>query len=290
MSLRSIVRELKEMRDGIGNTSRRGVASRHSQRRTKSHIVPDITLTSLEPIQQGQWANIPSELLLDIIRRVEETETSWPARAVVVSCASVCKSWRAVTQEIVQTPEECGRLTFPISLKQVINSSPLFWRNRFLLLFHFGFSVSYVLYFLFMNSRVLVILRYSASSGGTEKLLRIYCTMDWCHVSLLHSWSFVHSFFSKGVILHLNFESLENLEFTNLDLERLFYCTKYVGFFIYKSNHHTSQLRHHLENFLKLITWCSNACVTWFRTLALLGFEHVHYLVSNTCTCVRYSK
>lgn len=118
MSLRSIVRELKEMRDGIGNTSRRGVASRHSQRRTKSHIVPDITLTSLEPIQQGQWANIPSELLLDIIRRVEETETSWPARAVVVSCASVCKSWRAVTQEIVQTPEECGRLTFPISLKQ----------------------------------------------------------------------------------------------------------------------------------------------------------------------------
>ncbi|CAJ2646415.1 tubby-like F-box protein 5-like [Trifolium pratense] len=118
MSLRSIVRELKEMRDGIGNTSRRGAGSRVSQRRTKSHIVPDMTLTSLEPIQQGQWANIPSELLLDIIRRVEETETSWPARAVVVSCASVCKSWRAVTKEIVQTPEQCGRLTFPISLKQ----------------------------------------------------------------------------------------------------------------------------------------------------------------------------
>ena len=118
MSLRSIVRELKEMRDGIGSTSKRGAGSRHFQRRTKSHIVPDIILTSLEPIQQGQWANIPSELLLDIIQRVEETETSWPARAVVVSCASVCKSWRAVTKEIVQTPEQCGRLTFPISLKQ----------------------------------------------------------------------------------------------------------------------------------------------------------------------------
>ena len=118
MSLRNIVRELKEMRDGIGNTSRRGARSRLSQRRTKSHIVPDITLTSLEPIQQGQWANIPPELLLDIIRRVEESEISWPARAVVVSCASVCKSWRAVTKEIVQTPEQCGRLTFPISLKQ----------------------------------------------------------------------------------------------------------------------------------------------------------------------------
>ncbi|XP_073220201.1 tubby-like F-box protein 2 [Cicer arietinum] len=118
MSLRSIVRELKEMRDGIGNTSRRRVGNRNSQRRTKSHIVPDITLTTLEPVQQGQWANIPPELLLDIIRRVEETETSWPARAAVVSCASVCKSWRAVTKEIVQTPEQCGRLTFPISLKQ----------------------------------------------------------------------------------------------------------------------------------------------------------------------------
>ncbi|KAL1354833.1 hypothetical protein AAHE18_05G071100 [Arachis hypogaea] len=49
---------------------------------------------------------------------VEESETSWPARTVVVSCASVCKSWRAVTKEIVNTPEQCGRLTFPISLKQ----------------------------------------------------------------------------------------------------------------------------------------------------------------------------
>lgn len=71
-----------------------------------------------ELIQQGQWANLPPELLLDIIRRVEESETSWPARAVVVFCAAVCKSWRDITKEIVKTPEECGRLTFPISLKQ----------------------------------------------------------------------------------------------------------------------------------------------------------------------------
>jgi len=57
--------------------------------------------------------NIQSELLLDIIRRVEETETSW------ASCAPVCKSWRAVTQEIVQIPEESRRLTFPISLNRL---------------------------------------------------------------------------------------------------------------------------------------------------------------------------
>ncbi|XP_061342293.1 tubby-like F-box protein 5 [Gastrolobium bilobum] len=118
MSLKSIVRELKEMRDGIGSISKRGAGSRHWHSRTKSHIVPDVIMTPLEPIQQGQWADLPSELLLDIIRRVEESETSWPARAVVVYCASVCKSWRDMTKEIVKTPEQCGRLTFPISLKQ----------------------------------------------------------------------------------------------------------------------------------------------------------------------------
>ncbi|KAL3591999.1 hypothetical protein D5086_010639 [Populus alba] len=50
--------------------------------------------------------------------RVEESESSWPARVVVVHCASVCRSWREITKEIVKTPEQCGRLTFPISLKQ----------------------------------------------------------------------------------------------------------------------------------------------------------------------------
>ncbi|XP_015964164.1 tubby-like F-box protein 5 [Arachis duranensis] len=118
MSFKSIVRELKEMRDGIGSLSRRSAESKHWHSRVKSHVVPDVTLNPLEPVQQGQWAHLPPELLLDIIRRVEESETSWPARTVVVSCASVCKSWRAVTKEIVNTPEQCGRLTFPISLKQ----------------------------------------------------------------------------------------------------------------------------------------------------------------------------
>lgn len=120
--MRSIVRELKEMRDGIGSTSKRGAESKHRLSRTKSHVAPDVLATPFEPIQQGQWANLPSELLLDIIQRVEESETSWPARAVVVFCASVCKSWRSITREIVKTPEQCGRITFPISLKQVINS------------------------------------------------------------------------------------------------------------------------------------------------------------------------
>uniref|UniRef100_M1B998 Phosphoric diester hydrolase n=1 Tax=Solanum tuberosum TaxID=4113 RepID=M1B998_SOLTU len=116
MSFKSIVRELREMRDGIGNISRRRVEGRHWRNRTRSHIAPDVA--PFEPSEQGQWANLPPELLFDIISRVEESETTWPARNVVIFCASVCKSWREVTKEIVRTPEECGRLTFPISLKQ----------------------------------------------------------------------------------------------------------------------------------------------------------------------------
>lgn len=130
MSLKSFVRELREMKDGIGSISKRGEeGSRHWRNRTMSHIAPDQEPSPLELIQQGRWANLPPELLLDIIRRVEESETSWPARAVVVFCASVCRSWRTITKEIIRTPEQCGRLTFPISLKQVswfYPSPPLF--------------------------------------------------------------------------------------------------------------------------------------------------------------------
>ncbi|XP_050371966.1 tubby-like F-box protein 5 [Argentina anserina] len=119
MSLKHIVRELREMRDGIGSMSRRVGERKLRHSRTMSHISPDLASTpTTHVIQQGQWANMPPELLLDIIERVEESEASWPARKSVVFCASVCKSWRDVTREIVKTPEECGRLTFPISLKQ----------------------------------------------------------------------------------------------------------------------------------------------------------------------------
>ncbi|CAK7339587.1 unnamed protein product [Dovyalis caffra] len=118
MSFKSIMRELKEMKDGIGSISGRGVEGKHWRGRARSHIAPDETPAETDQIEQSQWANLPPELLLDIIRRVEESETSWPARAVVVHCASVCRSWREITKEIVKTPEQCGRLTFPISLKQ----------------------------------------------------------------------------------------------------------------------------------------------------------------------------
>ena len=120
MSLKSIMRELKEMKDGIGNISKRGGESKLWRSRTRSHVAPDQAPPESEFTEQSPWANLPPELLLDIIQRVEESETAWPARAVVVFCAAVCRSWREITKEIVKTPEQCGRLTFPISLKQVI--------------------------------------------------------------------------------------------------------------------------------------------------------------------------
>ncbi|KAL6493096.1 hypothetical protein OROGR_032855 [Orobanche gracilis] len=74
--------------------------------------------SSYPMVQQSMWASFPSELLLDIIGRVEADENTWPARRAVVSCAAVCKSWREITREVIKTPEECGLLTFPMSLKQ----------------------------------------------------------------------------------------------------------------------------------------------------------------------------
>ncbi|MBA0714564.1 hypothetical protein Golax_013528 [Gossypium laxum] len=118
MSLKSIMRELKEMKEGIGSISKRGGESKVWRSRTRSHVAPDRAPTESESVEQSPWANLPPELLLDIIQRVEESETAWPARAIVVFCAAVCRSWREITKEIVQTPEQCGRLTFPISLKQ----------------------------------------------------------------------------------------------------------------------------------------------------------------------------
>ncbi|KAJ8476066.1 hypothetical protein OPV22_019793 [Ensete ventricosum] len=127
MSLKSLVRELKEMRDGMGSTPRRGrggvaggatategmmYGHSHGDARHQWPRRPE------PEQQQGRWANLPPELLLDVIRRVEESEVWWPARRHVLACAAVCRSWRDITKEVVKPPEQCGRITFPISLKQ----------------------------------------------------------------------------------------------------------------------------------------------------------------------------
>ncbi|CAI9116765.1 OLC1v1018001C1 [Oldenlandia corymbosa var. corymbosa] len=122
MSIKSMLRELSGITCGMDNSLRKQGERKSGIGRGRSHIAPESPLPSVssEPkfTQQSQWSNLPSELLLDIIRRVESSETSWPARRDVVACAAVCRSWREVTKEVVRTPEQCGLITFPISLKQ----------------------------------------------------------------------------------------------------------------------------------------------------------------------------
>ncbi|XP_021982122.1 tubby-like F-box protein 1 [Helianthus annuus] len=60
----------------------------------------------------------PSELLTDVIKRLEASESTLPARKNVVACAAVCRSWREMCKEIVDSTESLGKITFPIALKQ----------------------------------------------------------------------------------------------------------------------------------------------------------------------------
>ncbi|MCL7044483.1 hypothetical protein MKW94_018327, partial [Papaver nudicaule] len=116
MSFRSIVRDV---RDSFGSLSRRSFDLRLPGLHTgKSHSAVHELHDQPPVIQHSCWASLPPELLRDVIKRLEESETTWPSRKHVVACAAVCKSWRAMCKEIVKCPELCGKLTFPVSLKQ----------------------------------------------------------------------------------------------------------------------------------------------------------------------------
>ncbi|KAF8026456.1 hypothetical protein BT93_F3053 [Corymbia citriodora subsp. variegata] len=116
MSFRSIVRDV---RDGFGSLSRRSFDVRllgHNRGKSQGsvHELHDQPLV----VQSSRWASLPPELLHDVIRRLEASESNWPARKHVVSCAAVCRSWREMCKEIVKSPEISGKITFPVSLKQ----------------------------------------------------------------------------------------------------------------------------------------------------------------------------
>lgn len=120
MSFRSIARDL---RDSFGSLSRRSFDVRlPGHQRGKSHgAVHELQEPPLV-IQSSCWAGLPPELLRDVIKRLEASESTWPARKHVVACSAVCRSWREMCKEIVQSPEYSGKLTFPVSLKQVMHS------------------------------------------------------------------------------------------------------------------------------------------------------------------------
>ncbi|CAN0855936.1 Tubby-like F-box protein 6 [Linum grandiflorum] len=69
-------------------------------------------------MESSCWANMPEELLREVLLRIEASETTWPPRKSVVACAGVCRSWRLITKDIVRVTELSAKLTFPISLKQ----------------------------------------------------------------------------------------------------------------------------------------------------------------------------
>lgn len=110
MSFKSII---QDMRGEFGSISRKGFGSR-----SRSQRVVEDRSTAVDALKQSCWANMPPELLRDVLMRIEESECTWPPRKNVVSCAGVCRNWREIMKEIVKNPEVSGKLTFPISLKQ----------------------------------------------------------------------------------------------------------------------------------------------------------------------------
>ncbi|KAK4802033.1 hypothetical protein SAY86_000236 [Trapa natans] len=116
MSFRSI---LRDVRDGFGSLSRRSYDARWlGHQGGKSHGSVHELHGPSHVIQTSRWASLPPELLHDVVKRLEASESTWPARKHVVACASVCRSWREMCKEIVKDPEISGKITFPVSLKQ----------------------------------------------------------------------------------------------------------------------------------------------------------------------------
>lgn len=116
MSFRSIIHD---MREEIGSISRKGFDVKYGLRSRSHRVVHDgLRTKQVDALKQSCWANLPPELLRDVLVRIEESEAAWPERKDVVACAGVCRSWREIMKELVKIPELSQKLTFPISLKQ----------------------------------------------------------------------------------------------------------------------------------------------------------------------------
>ncbi|TKV96099.1 hypothetical protein SEVIR_9G407600v4 [Setaria viridis] len=113
MSFRSLI---QDMRDEFGSISRHTLRSR--SHRSAGNASRAAAAEPSEAMDQSCWAQLPPELLREVLVRIEASESWWPARKDVVSCAGVCRTWRGIMKEAVCVPEVSGKLTFPISLKQ----------------------------------------------------------------------------------------------------------------------------------------------------------------------------
>ncbi|XP_066382020.1 tubby-like F-box protein 11 [Miscanthus floridulus] len=111
---------IQEMKGEIGAISSRGLLLFRSDR-PGGHAAAGRAPAAAEPdeaLRESCWAQVPPELLRMVLVRVEDEEARWPGRSAVVASAGVCRCWRAVVKEMVRVPEESGKFTFPISLKQ----------------------------------------------------------------------------------------------------------------------------------------------------------------------------
>ncbi|KAL4353354.1 hypothetical protein GQ457_06G029730 [Hibiscus cannabinus] len=116
MSFKSIIQDMK---GELGSISRKGFDVKFGYgMRSRSHRVVQDSSVPVDVFRQSCWANMPPELLRDVLMRIEASESTWPPRKNVVVCAGVCRNWREIMKEIVKTPEISCKLTFPISLKQ----------------------------------------------------------------------------------------------------------------------------------------------------------------------------
>jgi hypothetical protein len=112
------------MRDEFGSISRHGLRASRSHRASSAGAGSgprgsDAAAGLADALEGTCWAQLPPELLREVLVRVEDDDTLWPSRRDVVACAGVCRAWRGIMKEVVRVPEASCKLTFPISLKQV---------------------------------------------------------------------------------------------------------------------------------------------------------------------------
>lgn len=131
MSFKSMIQDMK---GELGSISRKSFDVKFGMRSRSQRVVQD-TSFRVDALKQSCWANMPPELLRDVLMRIEASDDTWPPRKNVVCCAGVCRNWREIMKEIVKSPEVSGKLTFPISLKQVCEITHVFvisviWRTK----------------------------------------------------------------------------------------------------------------------------------------------------------------
>ena len=106
MSFHSIIRDVRE---SFGSLSRRSFEVRISglpglgHHRGKS--VGSVSNLHDGPIvvDQSRWVGLPPELLRDVMKRLEEGESTWPSRRDVVACAAVCGTWREICKDSAES-------------------------------------------------------------------------------------------------------------------------------------------------------------------------------------------